>query len=202
VSDLWRTATHEAGHLVTATLLHATRDAGPASIEPGKCYNGIAYSGHGLRPTDAKYKLLGAPWPLLPSTVRRYWEMRSMVLFGGQIAADLHAPRGSTAPQLPEPETAQVARSPLPPAQQVTLATAAARDHIDSDTGSALKGLLAIRWDDMDAAHCHAAFLARETELILSAPRASRMVMVLATALLRERTLSARRWKSILRDVQ
>jgi hypothetical protein len=51
--SLWQTAVHESGHAVTATLLRATREAGPMTVQPGKSYDGICYGDRTVRPTAA-----------------------------------------------------------------------------------------------------------------------------------------------------
>lgn len=194
MGDLRRTAYHEAGHCCASWLLGATVGAGPVTIEPGKCYNGISFIGRPAVPTAADMAGLARPYPLLPARLRRFYEIKVCTLLAGEIAADLYATRSA----LPITETVTtVTISSLPVREQIALDEAASDDQ-QSDFSKVMGILLALHFDDPNIAEMHCRFLAAETQAVLSARRSRLMVEALAAELLTHRTLSAQRWKSCL----
>jgi hypothetical protein len=195
-------AYHEVSHGTTSFLLGACRRAGPMTIVPApSAYSGLCVFGRAANPPAADLAKLGLPYVLVPARVRRRYESEVMSLLGGQIGADLHMARGDVQP-LPEPEETSRGREEpvvLPEREERLLERAAAGDP-QSDLDKAMKVLLALHYDDMTLAGKHLAFLAHETEVLLSGQRARRMVRTLSAELLARGTLSARAWKAILRD--
>jgi hypothetical protein len=200
----WPVAVHEAGHAVCAFLLGATAHAGPVTIETHGPYAGLCCGGTAPRYPAAEAAKLGAPLPLLPARIRRFYESAAMNLLAGSVSEELHAGRGMepvvvvavAASEVPATEVPVV----LPVAEQERLDTIAAGDP-ESDMERAHAALAYLHNCDESAVQAHLHLLCQQTERLLAGALAGRMVRALACELIRRRTLSARQWKAILRAV-
>lgn len=196
VDDSWLRAI-QSSHAACCLLLNAVEGAGPVTIVPGRDYTGACHFGSSPMFGPDDLGSLGGPYPLLPPTLRTFYEVRAMVLLGGQIGEDLHA----TAKTNGEPDRViHTVAEPvvMPPAEQHALDEVAALDEHLGDVAAVMKLLLSLHGDDDRLAQKHAAFLSAETQSLLSGPRAGRMIRSLAEALLRSRTLPSEAWISIL----
>lgn len=201
LDDSWPRAVHEASHGFAALQLDATAGAGPVTIEAVRESGGACcWSPPGFPPGDLSR--LGAPYPLLPPALRTSIETQVIVALAGDTGERLHAARNGSrtlvavsAPELP---------APLLPAGEQDAADAleavnalAAVDELVLDTTAVRRLLHDLHGDDR-LAEAHRAFLAAETESLLSGPRARRMITSLAEALFWARTLPSQTWISIL----
>jgi hypothetical protein len=200
MSEEWRTAAHEASHAVAALLLGVTADAGPISIVPGETFDGVVFLGRPPRPREADLVAAVLPYPLRPARLRQSTESHVMAIAAGTIGEDLALTRG--VPVLdPAPIPAAVLTpcpAVLPPRQQADLDQAAASSEDRSDLAAAMELLTALHGGDDVQAERHLWLLAGETEKLMGAPLARRMVRVLARELMVHPVLPAARWLEIL----
>jgi len=197
----WPRAVHEASHACACVLLGATTGAGPVTIVGGADYTGACHFGSLPAFEPADLDALGAPYPLLPHKLRAFYETRAMVLLAGDIGEVLHVVRDGTPGRWLRPLAPAQARGgtqPMPANEQATLDAVAALDEHLSDMAKVLEMLHGLHGADDVLAHKHAAFLAAETESLLSGPRAGRMITSLAEALCRSRSLPSAAWIGIL----
>jgi hypothetical protein len=126
-----------------------------------------------------------------------------MCLLGGSVAEELHVVRETAPARVPFLLHDAADVIPLPIAEKELLEVAAASGARDqNDVSQVHKILTALHDGDEESASLHAALLQHETGRLLATSRARRMVMTLASELLKAGTLPAARWLAILAGVR
>lgn len=185
-------ALHEAGHAVAAWALGFTAP-GPVTIVGGEHYGGITFPGAQKRVPGAEIAAVDLPWPLLPPRIRRYIECDVMSYMAGDLAAAMFTPT-------PPPVFRRAGEDwkpvgPLPPREAAMLAEADEPGFSDAEQiDRALDGLHGERVAIREA---HRGLLEVATEQLLRDHEGA--LLALAAELDEHRTLSAARWRSVVR---